>query len=175
VLQALVIERSGGELFFDFAEAGEHAHEALEGAEVLDHFHLIEEVIEVELAGLHPLGGFHGLLFIDLIGDLLDHGDDVSHAEDAVGHAGGVELGEVFDFFTFANVFDGLAGDGAHGEGGTTTGVTIELSEDEAGDSDGGVKGLGDGDGLLAGGGVRDEEGFAGFEEMVEFLELVEE
>ena len=106
---------------------------------------------------------------------MFDHGNDVTHAEDAVCHAVGVEFGEVFHFFAFTNVFDGLAGDGAHGEGGSASCVTIELGEDEAGDADFFIKGLCDADGLLSGGGVGNEEGFSGFEEFVEIFEFAEE
>ena len=68
-----IVEGTGGKLFFDLTEAGEHAEDPIERAEALDHFHLIEEVVKVELAGLHPLGGGHGFLFVDLVGDLLNH------------------------------------------------------------------------------------------------------
>ena len=142
LFHAAIVEGAGGKLFFDLTEAGEHAEDAIERAEALDHFHLIKEVVEVELAGLHALGSGHGFLFVDFIGDLFDHGDDVSHAEDSVGHAVGVEFGEVFHLLAFTDVFDGLAGDGAHGEGSSASGVTIEFGEDEAGDADFAVEGL---------------------------------
>jgi hypothetical protein len=175
LLDATTVERSGGELFFDLTKSGEHAEESFERTEALDHFHLIKEVVKVELAGLHPLGGGHGFLFVDLVGDLFHHADDVAHPEDAVGHSVGMEFGEVFHFLTFTNIFDGLAGDGTHGEGGATAGITIELGEDEAIDPDFLIEGLGDGDGLLTGGGVGDEKSLAGFEEFVEVLEFGEE
>jgi len=175
LLDSLIVERAGGKLFFDLPEAGEHAEDAIERAEALDHFHLLEEVVEVELAGLHPLGGGHRLLLVDFLRDLLDHGDNVTHAEDAVGHAVGVEFGEVFHFLAFSNILDGLAGDGTHGEGGTAAGITIELGEDEAGDANLAIEGLGDGDRLLTGGGIGDEKGLAWGEKLVESLELVEE
>ena len=80
MLNSSVAEGSGGELLFDFAEAGKHAEEAFEWSQILDHFHLIEEVVEVELSGLKPFGGLHCFLFVDLVGHLLNHGDDVPHA-----------------------------------------------------------------------------------------------
>ncbi|MFT6594614.1 MAG: hypothetical protein ACJAT3_000580 [Akkermansiaceae bacterium] len=86
-----------------------------------------------------------------------------------------MEFGEVFHLLSFANIFDGLASDGAHREGGPSAGVTIEFGEDNAGDADFAVESLGDGDGLLTGGGVGDEEGLTGVEEFVKGLEFVEE
>jgi len=133
MFEPFVVEGAGGELFFDFGETGEHPEDAVEGAEVLDHFHLIEEVGEVEFALLHPLGGFHGFLFVDFLGDGFDHGDDITHAEDTVGHAVGVELLEGVEVFSFTDVFDGEASDTAHGEGRTTTGVSVEFSQDDTG------------------------------------------
>ena len=91
VFDALVVEGAAGELFFDFVEAGHHAENAFEGAEILEHLHLAEEVFEVELAFGHALGGFLGLFVVDLFGDVFNHADDVTHAEDAVGHAFGVK------------------------------------------------------------------------------------
>lgn len=156
-LHFFVVEGIGGELFFDFSKAGKQPKQPFEGAEVLDHAHLIKEVGEVEFPFGHALGGAHGVGFVDLVGDLLDHADDVAHAEDAVGHAGGVKFAELVDFFAFANVFDGFTGDGTHGEGGTTAGIAIELGEDDAGEPHGVVEVGGYGDGLLAGGGIGDE------------------
>ena len=156
-LHFFVVEGIGGELFFDFSKAGEQPKQPFERAEVLDHFHLIEEVGEVEFSFGHALGGAHGVGFVDLVGDLLDHADDVAHAEDTVSHAGGVEFAELVDFFAFANVFDGFAGDGTHGEGGTTAGIAVELGEDDASEPHGVVEVGGYGDGLLTSGGIGDE------------------
>jgi hypothetical protein len=86
-----------------------------------------------------------------------------------------VEFAEVVEFLAFANIFDGLAGDLPHREGGTTTGIAIEFGQDDAADSDGVVEVLRDGNGLLTGGGVGDEEGLLRFDEFVELLELLDE
>ena len=175
VFDALVVESSAGELLFDFVEAGHHAEHAFEGAEILNHLHLTEEVFEVELAFGHALGGFLGLLVVDFFGDVLDHADHVTHAEDAVGHAFGVELGEVLELFAFTDVFDGLAGYLAHGEGGATAGVTIKFGKNDAGDADGLVEVLGDRDRLLTSGGVGNEKGLFGLNELVKLLEFLDE
>ena len=91
------------------------------------------------------------------------------------GHAFGVELGELVEFFAFADVFDGFAGDGAHREGGAAAGVAVEFGEDDPGEIDGGVEGFGDLDGLLAGGGVGHEEVLAGLQEAAESPQFFEE
>ncbi len=67
-----------------------------------------------------------------------------------------MELGKLVEFLAFAGVFDRFAGDGAHREGGAAAGVAIEFGEDDAGDADGFVEVFGDGDRLLAGGGIGD-------------------
>ena len=105
VLDALVVKGATGELLFDFVEAGHHAEDSFEGAEILNHLHLAEEVFEVELAFGHALGGLLGLLMVDLLGDVFDHADHIAHTEDAVGHAFGVKLGEVLELLTLTNVF----------------------------------------------------------------------
>ncbi len=174
-LHFFAIKGVRGQLFFDFAKTGEQTKQAFERTHVLDHFHLIEEIGEVELALGHALGAAHGIGLVDLIGHLLNHADDVAHAENAVRHAGGVKFTELIEFFPFADVFDRLASDGAHGEGGTATGIAIELGEDDAGEADGVIEVGGHGNGLLAGGGVGDEKGFFRCEKGVQFFELGDE
>ena len=71
--------------------------------------------------------------------------------------------------------FDGLASDLAHGEGGATAGVTIEFGQNDAGNPDGVVEVLRNRNGLLTGGGVGDEEGFFGLNELMELLKLFDE
>ena len=113
--------------------------------------------------------------FVHLVGDLLDHADDVAHAEDAVGHAARVEFEKLVELLALAGVFDRLAGDGAHRERRAAAGVAVELGEDDAGDADGVVEVLGDGNRLLAGGGVGDEQGFLRVDEGVQALEFLDE
>ena len=86
-----------------------------------------------------------------------------------------MELEELVELLALADVFDGLAGDGAHREGGAAAGVGVELGEDDAGDADGFVEVAGDGDRALAGGGVGDEERFARGDEGVEALEFLDQ
>ncbi len=162
-LELAVVEGTGGELFLDLAEARHQAEQALERPHFLDHAHLVEEVVEIEFALLHPLHRAHGVLLVDRLGDVLDHADNVAHAEDAVGHARGVELHELVEFLALAGVFDRLAGDLAHGQRRAAAGVAVELREHDAGDAHRVVEMGCDRNRLLAGGGVGDEEGFLGF------------
>lgn len=173
VLHAFVVYRTSE--FLHFAHARDHAEDAFKGSELFHEAHLGEEVVEVELGFLKAFGHAEGLFFIDLFGGFFDEGDDVAHAEDALGHAVGVEDFELLDFFPNAEEFDGAAGDLTHGEEGAAAGVAIQFGHDEAGDADGFVEGFGDGDGLLAGGGVGDEEGLAGLDKGGDFFEFVDE
>jgi len=123
----------------------------------------------------HLLLEFHGLLLIDDFGGPFDEGDDIAHAEDALGHPFGVEQVEVLGFFAGAHELDGFADDGTEGEGGAASGITIEFGEDGAGDAEGLVEVGGDVDGFLAGGGVEDEEDLAGLGEVTEPDEFLDE
>ena len=67
MLDALVVKGAGGKLFFNLPEARKHSEDAIEGAEALNHFHLLEEVVEVEFPGLHPFGGGHRFLLVNLL------------------------------------------------------------------------------------------------------------
>ena len=93
----------------------------------------------------------------DLLG-LLDEGDDVAHAQDALGHAVGVERVEVGGLLAGAHVADRDARDGLHRQRGAAAGIAVELGQDDAGERRGFVELGGHVDGLLAEGGVGDEE-----------------
>ncbi len=86
-----------------------------------------------------------------------------------------MEFEELVEFLALAGVFDGLAGDRAHGKRRTAAGVAIELGKDDAGDADGLVEVLCDRHRLLAGGGIRDEERFLRSDEIVQALEFGDE
>ena len=140
------------------AHAGHHLHDVAEGTHLLHLRHLREEVLEVEVGLLHLLGQTLGFLVVDDLLGLLDEGDDVTHAQDTLGHAVGVERVEVRRLFTRAHVADRDARDGLHRQRGATTGVAVELGQDDAGEGRGFVELGGYVDGLLAEGGVGDEE-----------------
>ena len=89
------VESTCGQLFFNFTEPGHQSEQSFERAEILNHLHLVEEVGEIEFTLLHPLHGAHRVGFVDLIGDLLDHSDDVTHPENPVSHAVRVKFEEL--------------------------------------------------------------------------------
>ena len=78
-------------------------------------FHLAdlgEEVIQIEpAAALELFGQTAGCLVVDAGLRLLDQGEDVAHAEDAIGHAVGVKGVEPVEFFAGAHELDRAAGD----------------------------------------------------------------
>ena len=135
-LDLAVVQSTGGELLLNLAEARHQAEQSFQRTELLDHTHLVEEVVKIEFSFLHPLHRAHGVLFVHRLSDVFHHADDVAHAEDTVGHAGGVKLHELIEFFALARVFDRLASDLAHGERRATAGVAIELRNHDAGDAD---------------------------------------
>ena len=91
-------------------------------------------------------------------GGLLDQRDDVAHAENAVGDAGGMEILQRVHFLAGAEQLDRLAGDGAHGERRAAAPVAVDAGQDDAGDADALVEALGEIDGVLAGQRVGDEQ-----------------
>ena len=96
-------------------------------------------------------------------------------AEDAAGEAFGIEWLESVHLLACAREFDGAFGDFTHRECGAAAGVAVELSEDDAGDLEGVVEVSGNANGLLAGGGVGDEEDLAGLKEGLEVLDFLDE
>ncbi|CAH0282124.1 hypothetical protein SRABI128_03676 [Microbacterium sp. Bi128] len=149
------------QLLADVLRTRHHHEHLLHGAHVADLLHLGEEVIEGEvfLVGellRHP-GGF--ILVPGLLG-LLDQGEDVTHVEDARGHAVRVEELEVVHAFAGGGEHDRLAGHRRDGERGAAAGVAVELGEHDAGEVDALVKGQGSVDGVLADHGVDHEQDF---------------
>ena len=84
--------------------------------------------------------------------------EHVAHAEDAAGHAVGVELLELVELLARAGEGDRPADDLLDAERGTAAGVAVELGHDDAVDGERGVERLGHADGVLTGHRVDDEE-----------------
>ena len=82
---------------------------------------------------------------------------------------------KLVDLFSNAGEFDRASGDRAKGEGGAATGIAIEFRQDESGETESGVEVLGHAHGLLAGGGIADEENFLWLEKVAKTLEFFDE
>ena len=153
-----IVDAERVDLLLHLADAGEHPHHARHAADLRHLVELLGEVVEIEDALPHPLGGLLGLLGVDIGGGLLDQADDVAHAEDAAGDALGVEILEPVEPLAGADQLDRLAGDGAHRERRAAAAVAVDAGEHDAGDADPLVEGLGEVDRVLAGQGVGDEQ-----------------
>src|SRR3954453_11160973 len=77
--------------------AGEHPEQVGERAHLADRLELLEEVLERELPLAHLALEVGGLVVLELLLGLLDERQDVAHAEDALGHAVGVEALELVE------------------------------------------------------------------------------
>ena len=92
-----------------------------------------------------------GLVLVDVLLGALDQRQHVAHAEDARGHAVGVELLELVELLADGRELDRLAGDRAHRERRAAARVAVELRQDHAVEVDRVDELLGDVDGVLAG------------------------
>ena len=107
--------------------ARQHAEHFLHRAHV---FHLLELVVEVgqrQLAGHHLFRGFGGLLLVERFLRLFDQREHVAHAEDAAGHAVGMEGLDIAQLFARADELDRLAGDRLDRERRAAAGVAVHL------------------------------------------------
>jgi hypothetical protein len=92
-------------------------------------------------------------------GGLLDQGDDVALAQDPAGHAAGVEHVQGVDLLAGAQELDRQAGDVAHRQRRAAPAVAVGAGQDQAGQRQALVEGLGRAHGVLAGQAVGDQDG----------------
>ena len=120
--------------FFNLEEEipGIMPEDLVEGPHLLELGHLVEEVLQVELLLAQLFLQLPGLLLVVALLGLVDEGEHVAHAQDARGHAVGVEGLEVLELLAHADELDGLAGDRLDGEGRAAAGVAVQLGEDDA-------------------------------------------
>ena len=149
-----------GDRVLHLTHAGQHAEQVADRAHPLDHQHLLEEVLERELAvaAEHLLGHARGLVGLEGPLGLLDQGEHVAHAEDARGHPLGVEDVEVVELLAGRGEHDRPAGDVGDRQRGTTAGVAVELGQHDAGEADAVAERLGGRDRVLADHRVDDEQ-----------------
>ena len=115
---------------------GQHPDHVLERAHLLDLLHLLEEVLERELALAQHLLGLRLLVLVEGRLGLLDEREHVAHAEDAARHAVGVERLELVELLAGTREQDRLADDFLHRQRGTTARVAVDLGEDHAVEAD---------------------------------------
>ena len=115
------------------------------------------------------------LLLVDGALGLLDEREHVAHAQDARGHAVGMEVLEVVELLAAAGELDGLAGDRPHGEGGAAAGVAVHLGEDDAVELHLLLELQGHVDRVLAGHGVEHQQDVVRLDRVADAHQLVHE
>ena len=151
-----------GQRVLHLAGAGQHAQQVADRAHLADRQHLLEEVLQRQLAGADLGGGGLGLLGVEDLLGLFDQAEHVAHAQDAAGHPVGVEDVEVLQLLAGGREQDWHAGDLADRQRGTTAGVAVELGQHHAGEADALAERLRGGDGVLADHRVQDEQHLVG-------------
>ena len=119
--------------------------------------HLAKKVLQGELVARTPLDQLFGLVAVKGLLRLFDERHHVAHAQNAAGHAVGVEGLDVGELLARAGELDGLAHHGPDGQGRAAAGVAVELCEDYAVDAKLRIEGFGHVDRVLAGHGVHHE------------------
>ena len=112
-------------------------------------------------------------MLVEGLAGLVDEGQHVAHAQDAAGHAVGVEGLDVGELLADAAELDGLARHRAHGQGRAAAGVAVQLGEDHAVHAELLVEGLGHVHGVLTGHGVHHQEDFLGLHGLLDPRQLV--
>src|SRR5579863_1034241 len=139
------------------ADFGKHVYELLERAHLADLFELIAKIFESEFFFAELAFELHRSFAVNRCFGAFDERHQVTHAEDAGDDAFGEEAFERVVFFTEADKLYRRAGDFADRESSAAAGVTVELGEDDAGESEALVKFSGGADSILTDHGVGDE------------------
>ena len=150
-----------------------HPEQAAERAHLAHLAHLLEEVLERELVRFQLLLEVERLLLVDLLLGLLDQAEHVAHAEDARGHAVGVEALEGLELLAGRGEEDRLAGHRLDRERGAAAGVAVELGHHDAVELGRLGEGLGDADRVLAGHRVDDEQHVVGLDPLADLRQLL--
>jgi hypothetical protein len=105
-------------------------------------------------------------------GHLLDQRDDVAHAQDAAGMALGVEHLQAVDLLAGARELDGRAGDLPHRQRRAAARIAVGLGQDDAGQRQRLLEGLGGVDRVLALHGVDHEQGLDRVQDGMQLLDF---
>ena len=157
----------------DLIAAGHHGQQSRSSAHLFDLLELGQQVVHVELVFHQALGSVLSFLVRLNALRLFDQGEHIAHAQDSAGHAGRIERLEVLQLFAGALEVDGLAGDSQDGKRCAAAGVAVGLGQDDTGDADLLVEGLGHVDGLLAGHGIHDQQRFVDLDMLLDADQLV--
>src|SRR5215203_45950 len=131
-------------------EAGDHAEQPGERAHLLDHLHLLQKVLEGELAAHELLALRLGRGLVHLLLGLLDEREHVAHPQDAPRHPVRVEVVELAHLLALGGELDRPPRHGDDGERNPAPGVAVELGQDHPVEVGVLLKGLRHLDGVLA-------------------------
>ncbi len=118
------------------------------------------KIIERELVLLQLLELRLSFILIDLILNLFDQRKHIAHAENALGHAIGIERFERVVLFAHADKLYRLADDLLNREGRAAARIAVHLGQDHAGYPDAPVELFRRSDGILSGHCVGDKKDF---------------
>ncbi len=152
----------GGQRVLHLAGPGQHAQQVADRTHLADREHLLEEVLQRQLAAADLGGRRLGLLGVEVLLGLLDQAQHVAHAQNPAGHPVGVEDVEVLELLAAGGEQDRHPGDLAHRQRGATAGVAVELGQHHAGESDALTERVGGGHRVLTDHRVEDEQCLVG-------------
>ena len=152
---------------------GNHTHQVLHRAHLLNLANLLHKVVEVELVFVDFLLEPALLLFAVLLLCPLHKRHHIAHTEDTVGHTLGVEYLQRIHLLARGDELQGLIDNRANGNGRTTTGVAIQLGQYHAIKVQSLVKFTCGVHGILTRHRVHHKEGFGGFHSPLHSLNLL--
>ncbi len=174
-LQHFVVHAGVLHLLGHFAHAGHHRHHAFHAAHLEHLFKLHLQVVHVELTLHHALHHLLGLFGLDGFLRLFDQRNDIAHAQNAARDTVRFKGLDGVHLLAQADKSDGLAGDCAHRQCGTTAAVAVHPGQNHTGDADLGVEFLGDFDGDLTGQTIDDQQCLTRGDDIADVFDLLHE
>ena len=164
-----LVEIGRSNLVFHLGNTGQHAEQSAHAPDFFNLRQLVTQIIQIEFAFAHFFGKRFGFFSIDILRGLFNEGNNIPHAQNAIGNPRGMEIIQRIHFFAHADQLDRLAGHRAHRQGRATAPVAIHPRQNNTGNADPLFKGARSIDRILTGQSIRHQQDFMRFCERFDF------
>ena len=157
----------------EVSAAGHPGENFLHGTHGFHLHHLVVKVLKGKAVGFQLFLHLSGLLGVIRLFCLLDEGQHIAHAQNAVGHPVGMERLDVLQLFADTGELDRLSGNGADGKRRAASRVAVQLGQHHGVDIQPLVEALSGVHRVLTGHGVHDQHDLVWLDGGLDVFQLV--